>query len=231
MRRAQWTLEISKLQCKNKSEYNRPADTGILTQTFLFSQAYLSSLGSKTKKPQGDIDWSKLAEMSDVSVEEEDEPKPAVTTSSDFLKKKKPTPAAQSKDLKKPKVSKAAPTKSKATGQVGAASKSKSSALNKAAAFTAKYAQSASRDKFGLSDSDLDLDISMDEDVREKPLLFCFRMFSSSQKSTHKPKENKKNTHSCHLCRAVFFVCLFCFFFQNSRCKNQAFTKLIDPFL
>ncbi len=106
-----------------------------------------------SKKAKEDVDWSKLAEMSDLSGED-DEVKPTSTQDaggSKFLKKK----TAEAPPVK---ASKSVPVKSSKTA-IGA----KSSALSKVAAFTSKYSKSANKPQ--LSDSDLDLDLSMDEEV------------------------------------------------------------------
>ena len=125
-------------------------------------QAYLSSLGSKTRA-SAEVDWSKLAEMSDPSGDEDAEPKPIVESKgSKFMKKKKSVPVEDS-PVKKPKVSASTPSKTKTGSKLGSASAS--AALSKVAAFTSKYAKPAKKENYGLSDSDVDMDLSMDDDV------------------------------------------------------------------
>ena len=97
--------------------------------------------------------------MGDLSGEEGADAKPSEDTgASKYMKKKKSVPVNDS-PVKKPKVSDSSPSKTKAIGKMGA-----SAALSKAAAFTSKYAKPVKKD-YVLSDSDLDMDLSMDEDV------------------------------------------------------------------
>ena len=102
--------------------------------------------------------------MSDLSGEDDAESKPAEeTTTSKFLKKKKPSPVT-AEPAKKPKVSESTASKTKPqSGRMGFSGAS--AALSKAAAFTSKYAKPIKKESLVLSDSDLDMDLSMDEDV------------------------------------------------------------------
>ena len=101
--------------------------------------------------------------MSDLSGEDDTESKPIEETgTSKFLKKKKPSPVA-AEPAKKAKVSDSTPSKIKPSGKMGFSGAS--AALSKAAAFTSKYAKPVKKEKLVFSDSDLDMDLSMDEDV------------------------------------------------------------------
>ena len=101
--------------------------------------------------------------MSDLSGEDDTESKPIEETgTSKFLKKKKPSPVA-AEPAKKAKVCDSTPSKIKPSGKMGFSGAS--AALSKAAAFTSKYAKPVKKEKLVFSDSDLDMDLSMDEDV------------------------------------------------------------------
>ena len=101
--------------------------------------------------------------MSDLSGEDDAESKPIEETgTSKFLKKKKPSPVS-AEPAKKPKVSDPTASKIKPSGKMGFSGASP--ALSKAAAFTSKYGKPVKKEHLVLSDSDLDMDLSMDEDV------------------------------------------------------------------
>lgn len=125
----------------------------------LSSQAYLSSLNKKTQKqPQ----WDKFGDESDIdiSLSSNDEPEnkqPSVA--SKFLKKKVQADKDDTdiknkapKFLKKPEIT-IAPKSSTST------------ALSKAAQFMSKFSYEKKKETVVLSDSDLDMDLSLDSDV------------------------------------------------------------------
>ncbi|CAH1772491.1 unnamed protein product [Owenia fusiformis] len=125
-------------------------------------QAYLTSL---TKKTSGVT--SNFEDLSDISMNDDDvvvEPKSRSNTSfSNKFMKKKPnstenTPVKLNKSITDPDLKSNKPLVNK-SGSV-------SSALNKVASFTSKYAKP--KKLVNLSDSDLDMDISVDEDIMKE---------------------------------------------------------------
>ena len=113
--------------------------------------------------------------MSDLSEDEIESTKDSKLaeepTTNKFLKKKKPSAAAQAVESpKKAKISDTSASTSKAAPRMGYSGAS--AALSKAAAFTSKYGKPAKKEKVMLSDSDLDMDLSLDEDVSTNGLSF-----------------------------------------------------------
>lgn len=137
----------------------------------------MSGLNQKPTASQ-EIQWDKYGE-SDLSDEGDDKKsfkgnKAAPGSGgggSKFLKKK--TPAKQDENIDKGNVSNKTKAKdagstkkpSSAASQQKGATQTKSSALTKVAAFTNRYESKGARDVAPLSESDMDLSLSMDDDV------------------------------------------------------------------
>ena len=135
-------------------------------------QDYLQSLNKKPTKPV--LQWDKFGELSDLSADETDADRetgktPATNTSSNKFIKKKQEPQSfvtSQKPAEKPSKAHSAgdAVVQSALGSVHA----RSSALGKAQSFAAKYsAARGATDKVAtlLSDSDLELSLSPDEEV------------------------------------------------------------------
>lgn len=137
-----------------------------MTEHFFF-QDYLSGLGTRQSK---DVQWDKFGDDSDFSISSDDQSKPNQVTqpspASKFLKKK-PQNEPSKAPVTKPAVSGGTPQYSKTTAGTKRESFTKSSVLDKAAKYTSKYkaASQAKKSVSVLSDSDMDMDISLDEDI------------------------------------------------------------------
>ncbi len=155
---------------------------------------------SASKQPQ----WDKFGE-SDLSISSDDhdvkpDTKPEASPSlgsggSKFLKKKSATSPTVDSAVKKPQTSGAGPRVSKIFSKSQQpVYGSKSSALSKAAAITGKYSLPKKQDVVQLSESDLDMDLSMDEDVMADVRALKKPQAASASLTPKTIKSNKKSS-------------------------------------